>query len=187
MKASSLLVRAEHPMNWTVIGSNLYLSWIATIFSVGISMPSAKHIYIYYNFCFTIFNLQQVFFPLGRGECQCVSRLDYTPCIENKLFQEFIDQLSSKIKLFKEYSNQWDLPFRYAIKKKIIVKNPMNDVIYPSVPDEQQYSRTCKNINVFQNTKTGYLPMIEIACKYWVIHISKSNVLRSIQMNSKYT
>ncbi|GIN98938.1 site-specific integrase [Siminovitchia terrae] len=60
--------------------------------------------------------------------------------------QDFIDQLSSKISSFKEYGNQLDLLFRYAIKKKIITDNPMNYVLYPSIPEKQQYSKNDLNV-----------------------------------------
>ncbi|GIN22789.1 MAG TPA: site-specific integrase [Bacillus bacterium] len=70
----------------------------------------------------------------------------YIQKISAEYCQDFIDQLSSKINSFKEYGNQLDLLFRYAIKKKIIVKNPMNDVIYPNIPDEQQFPD--KELNV---------------------------------------
>ena len=59
--------------------------------------------------------------------------------INAKHCQDFIDQLSSKISSFKEYGNQLDLLFRYAVKKKVIIDNPLKYVIYPYTPYDHQY------------------------------------------------
>lgn len=80
----------------------------------------------------------------------------YIQRISSDHCQDFIDQLSSKIKSFKEYGNQLELLFRYAIKIKIIVKNPMDFVIYPSISDEQQYSQDGLNVLHWEKDTVQY-------------------------------
>lgn len=56
--------------------------------------------------------------------------------ITTEQYQKFIDDLSKKMKSFKEYGNQIDLMYRYAKRKQILHQNPMDNIIYPYVKDE---------------------------------------------------
>ena len=60
----------------------------------------------------------------------------YIDQITSEQCQAFIDELSTKMKSFKDYGNQMDLLFRYSKRKKIIKENPMDYVAYPYYEDE---------------------------------------------------
>lgn len=73
--------------------------------------------------------------------------------------QSFIDELSNRMKSFKDYGNQLDFLFRYAKHKRIIKENPMDRVVYPYFKDEYTTEEDDKGVEFWEKETVNYFLM----------------------------